>query len=377
MEENRENRERRTPKKDAALRRRRRKRQWQKKVFRTCVVIFVAIILFAVTFKVAKEYMSSGPAEVTLSGEVVVVTIPQGATTKDIAEILEENGLIGSVWKFRFDSRLEGYDGKYQQGTYEIDTGLTSLQIMELLQTGVVQDQIRLVVPEGFDTQSIAKRVEELGICSAEEFIEACNSGTFDYDFLVDLPEREHRLEGYLFPATYQFPEGATAHEVIDRMLNRFDIMYTPAYRSAVETSEYTLDELVIIASIVEKEIILNEERPTAAGVIYNRLNIGMRLQIDATVQYAQGFVKEHLLYVDLEIDSPYNTYRVNGLPVGPISNPGEESFKGALFPEEHKYIYYVLEAHGRSNHIFCETDAQFLAAKNNYKASIPEGTAE
>lgn len=351
-------------------RRQREKKRQRGKRIRLVMFLIIAIIIGFLCFGMAKSFMMSAGEEPELTGQTVTVTIPQGASTSDIADILKENNLIKSTFMFRVNSKLEGFDGTYQQGTYEVDQGLEPTQIMELLQTGVVLDDVKFTVPEGYNTKQIAARAEKMGICTAEEFINECNTGSFDFDFLKDLPDRELKLEGYLFPDTYYIEEETTAHDLIQAMLKRFEQMYTKEYQDVVEASGHTLDEMVTIASIIEKEIKLDEERPRAAGVIYNRLEEGMPLQVDATVLYAMGIVKEDISTVDLQYDSPYNTYQVDGLPVGPISNPGEKSFQAALYPEVNNYIYYVVEAKGQNNHVFCETYDEFLTAKANYKAS-------
>ena len=305
-----------------------------------------------------------------LTGKTVSVTIPEGAGTDEIAKILKENKLIHSVFGFKLTSRLEGYDGTYKHGKYDIDTGLTKRQIMELLQSGKTSEDLKVTIPEGYTVKQIAAKVAETELCTADEFIEECNKGTFDYDFLKDLPDREYKLEGYLFPDTYLLHEGMTAHDIIDMMLARFDQMYTKEYQKAVADSGHTLDEIVTVASMIEKEIKVDAERATAAGGIYNRLKENMSLGIDATVLYAVGKTSGELTTAELETDSPYNTRKNKGLPLGPISNPGESSFKAALYPEDNDYLYYVVEAVGKDNHVFCKTYDEFLAAKNAYNAS-------
>ncbi|MFV0314769.1 MAG: endolytic transglycosylase MltG [Anaerotignum sp.] len=355
------------------LRERRQKREKKRrrtKMLKTLIFVLILIAIGCLSFTVSKNLMSSPNEEAQLTGETVTVTIPEGSTTKDIAAILKENKLINSVFMFRLNSKNGGFDGTYQQGTYEIDKGLNETQIMELLQTGAVYNELKITIPEGYTTKQIAQRAEEMGICTAEEFIEECNTGIFDFEFVKDLPDRDFKLEGYLFPDTYYIKETTTANDLIQAMLARFEQMYTQEYQDVVASSGYTLDELVTIASVIEKEIKLDDERPRAAGVIYNRLEGGMPLQIDATVLYAMGIVKEDITTVDLQYESPYNTYQVTGLPVGPISSPGELSFKAALYPEDNDYIYYVVEAKGKDNHVFCETYDEFLKAKEVYKAS-------
>ena len=334
------------------------------------IVILIALIVGGGMFFAMNRVMNPPVEEMELSGTTVTVTIPDGAGTETIAEILKENDLISSVFGFKLTSKLEGFDGTYKQGTYNIDTGMTKRQIMELLQSGKVAEDLQLMVPEGYTVKQIAAKAEEAGICTAEEFLNEVNSGTFDYEFLKDLPDRQYRLEGYLFPDTYFLSETHTAHDVIDLMLKRFDQMYTEEYRNAVANSGKTLDEIVTLASMVEKEIKLPEERARAAGVMYNRLRDGITLGIDATVLYAVGKTAGDLTQDDLNIDSPYNTRKNYGLPLGPISNPGEASFKAALYPEEHNYLYYVVEAVGKDNHVYCETYDEFLNAKAAYNAS-------
>ena len=334
------------------------------------IVLLIALIVGGGMFFAMNRVMNPPAEEMELSGTTVTVTIPDGAGTETIAKILKENDLISSVFGFKLTSKLEGFDGTYKQGTYNIDTGMTKRQIMELLQSGKVAEDLQLMVPEGYTVKQIAAKAEEAGICTAEEFLNEVNNGTFDYEFLKDLPDRQYRLEGYLFPDTYFLSETHTAHDVIDLMLKRFDQMYTEEYRNAVASSGKTLDEIITLASMVEKEIKLPEERARAAGVMYNRLRDGITLGIDATVLYAVGKTAGDLTQDDLNIDSPYNTRKNYGLPLGPISNPGEASFKAALYPEEHNYLYYVVEAVGKDNHVYCETYDEFLNAKAAYNAS-------
>lgn len=356
--------------KSSAERKRMRRNQ---KIFRLALVLIVAIIIGVFCFRLGEGLMGSSSAEVNLTGETVMVTIPEGAGTSEIADILKENGLIGSKLSFRLSSRINGYDGTFKHGTYEVDTGLTQTQIMDLLQSGEVTNDNKITIPEGYNTRQIAAKAEELGICTADEFIEEANTGVFEYDFLEGLPDREYRLEGYLFPDTYFITENMTAHDLIDMMLQRFEQMYTKEYQDAVASSGYSLDQIVTIASMVEKEITLDEERAKAASVIYNRLDEGMSLGIDATVLYAVGRDSGSLTQEELQTDSPYNTRLNTGLPLGPISNPGEASFRAAVFPDTTKYLYYVLEAEGQSNHVFCETYDQFLAAKEKYQSTISQ----
>lgn len=355
----------------APRRRKRRRRRRMSGLLKALIILLVALLIGFLAFRFMEKRMSSEEEPVKLTGQTVTVTIPEGATTRDIAHILKENKLIKNEFLFRLSSKMDGFDGTYQQGTYEIDTGFTKTQIMELLQTGVVMEQRKITIPEGYTVRQIAERAAEAEVCSAEEFISECNTGTFEYEFLQGLPDREYRLEGYLFPSTYFLSDEMTAHDLINMMLAEFDRVYQK-YKSDIDAGAYSLDEIVTIASMVEKEIVLDEERPRAAGVIYNRLKQkGMTLGIDATVLYAVGKTAGELTAEDLNTDSPYNTRKIEGLPLGPISNPGEASIEAAVRPESHNYLYYVLEAQGKSNHVYCETYDEFLSAKEAYEASL------
>lgn len=339
------------------------------------VVVFICIRAGKSMFNIAKNTTNSDKNKTTsqASGEIIKVTIPEGASTADIASILRENGLISSEIGFRFSSRTEGFDGTYKHGTYDIEMGLDNESIMQLLQQGGTQnDKSRITIPEGYTVNQIAAYLEEKEIVTAEEFLNEINNGEFNFDFLDSIPpEREIKLEGYLFPDTYFLSENPTANEIINKMLVRFDEIYNDEYRTAVKNSKYSLDEIIRIASMIESEIRMPDERARASGVIYNRLNIDMPLQIDSTVLYAKGLKKEVVTFDDLEIDSPYNTYQNKGLPVGPICNPGAEAIKAAIFPEENKFLYYVLKDRTSGEHIYTETYDEFLKAKEKYKQNF------
>lgn len=362
--------------------RRRRKRKRTAKNYIAIIIAAVLIILavFAVykgigaAYNIGKGYVTGENTNSTETalGEEVEFTIPAGASTKDIAEILHSKGLISSKLFFRINSKLDGYDGTYMQGTYKIPLGTSEEDIMKTLQSGLVyNDSIKITIPEGYTAMQIAKTTEESGICTADEFIEEMNTGTFDFDFISSLPDRQYRLEGYLFPDTYFISETGGAHELIEKMLTRFDDIYNENIKSYVEKSDYTMDEIITIASIIESEIKADSERTIASAVIYNRLNSGMKLQMDATVQYAQGLRKEVVTSDDLSIDSPYNTYKVDGLPLGPISNPGKSSLIAAVTPDDNNYLYYVLKDRTSGEHFYTNDYNEFLKAKEQYKSQF------
>ena len=307
------------------------------------------------------------------AGKTVVINVPSGSTTSDIGDLLKENGVISNKLLFTFKSKMDGYDGTYKQGTYSINTGTSIEEIMNILSSGSnISEKNKITIPEGYTVAEIGNYLEQKGIVTAEDFINTANTGEFDFDFIKDIPEgRTNRLEGYLFPDTYYISDNATSEEIINKMLTRFNDFYTEENIKKAESLGLTFDEAIIVASIVEKEISAPNERTIAAGVIYNRLEIDMPLQIDSTVLYAMGVTKEVVTYADLETDSPYNTYTNKGLPKGPISNPGQAAIEAALNPDDNDYIYYVLKDRTSGEHYYTNNYDDFLKAKEQYKAQF------
>lgn len=334
-----------------------------------CIIILKAVNF---AFSAGKNITgsSSDKSQQEAIGEDVKVIIPEGASTKEIAEILYKNDLIDSVVMFRLTSKNGDYDGKYRQGDYLIAKGTEDEEIMKILQSGAVySDGVKVTVPEGYTAKKIAEKLEGAGVVTATEFLDEMNNGTFDYDFLKNVPVRDNYLEGYLFPATYEIKAGATAHDIIVQFLDRFEIAYNNVLKG--KDTDYTIDEIVTVASMIESEIQVDGERAVAAGVIYNRLKTDMALGIDSTVQYALSTRNEVVTTTDLEVDSPYNTYKYKGLPLGPISNPGEAALEAAANPDENNYYYYVVKERGSGEHVFTETYDEFLNAKQAYKNSF------
>ena len=300
------------------------------------------------------------------SNEYIAVDIPSGSTTEDIANILKNHGLIRSDFTFKYLSRKKNYDGKYQAGTYMLGFNMSMEEIMSFMKQGSAEkDTVRFTIPEGYDLKRVADVLEEQGLIDREEFFDIIADGDFSYDFLKDLPKEENRLEGFLFPDTYEIYTNASEEEIIDKMLTRFDQLFTDEYYQRVEELGFSIKDIITLASIIERESLLNKERPIVSSVFHNRLEIDMMLQSCATVQYVLGEVKPKLSTADTRIESPYNTYLHKGLPPGPIASPGLESIKAALYPEDTKYLYFV--AKGDGSHAFATTYNEFLKYKRMY----------
>jgi UPF0755 protein len=292
----------------------------------------------------------------------MTVAVEQGDTLSSVADKLEEAGVIQSSKLFKLETRIKGGEMEIKAGEYRFVPGEDSEQILETLSSGESISAFNITVPEGLTLEQTARVVEEEAGIPAEEFETAAERTDYEYDFLEDPAIRT--TEGFLFPKKYEFERGVDAAQIVDRFLQQYLLEKEGlVFAEAQDRFNLTEYELVTVASLVEKESANPEERSLIAGVIYNRIRSGMPLQVDATVQYALGKAKEDLKLDDLDVDSPYNTYKNPGLPPGPISSPSRESIQAALEPAQTDYLYYVLEA-GGEEHFFTDDYEEFLDAK-------------
>ncbi|MDI6693306.1 MAG: endolytic transglycosylase MltG [Anaerosomatales bacterium] len=307
------------------------------------------------------------------AGRPVTVTVPEGSGTADIARILAQAGVVENAQMFRLRARLDGVDGTLKPGTYELATRMPYDELVKRLVAGPPVAYVDVTIPEGFTVDQIAARLEEKAGVPADEFLALAKKGAERYaaerPYLRDV--KNGSLEGYLFPKTYRLTEGMTADDVVRAMLDQFDTEIAQVDLSYAASKNLTLHDVVIIASMVEREARLDRERPLVSSVIYNRLRKGMKLEIDATIEYILPGNRPRLLNKHLKIDSPYNTYLYPGLPIGPISNPGLASLKAAAQPADTSYLYYVLTSKDGS-HTFCTTYEEFQRAKAKSKEVVP-----
>ncbi len=341
--------------------------------------VLIGILCFSISYNyVMQNYRNSINKEdvVVNESEAVEFFIERGSNTTKIAEALMDQGLIKNEGIFKLLSKINGYDGTYQSGTHIVSKTLSYDDMMRVLSS--VPESIQVTIPEGKTFKQIVDILYEKKIVKDKnKFIKVANTEDFDYSFLKDLPARDNRLEGYLFPDTYKFDMNASEREIIIKMLDNFDIKFKSSYRDMIENLKYdmTLDKVVILASIIEKEAKDPDDRYLISGVLYNRLlnkdKTLRKLQVDATVQYIMmkktGAYKERLLYSDLEIDDLYNTYLYEGLPPGPICCPGEAAIKAALNPDETDYLYYVARGDAAGSHEFSKTYKEHQAAIKKY----------
>lgn len=285
------------------------------------------------------------------------VTIGEGLSTVQIADALKEKGVIRSKFVFLAAVNFSSYKGKLKYGDFEFSKGDGYFDVIEkLANDGAKKETVSVTVPEGYSVEKIIDKLVSVNLGTKNEFEKALND-EYDYEFIKHIKstsECKYRLQGFLFPATYEFFTDDSPHKIIDTMLKEFDKQY-----SSLGASYDNIYDTIIKASLIEREAKIDSERAKIAGVIENRLKKGMKLQIDATVVYAVSdgmYDVERVLYRDLETNSPYNTYVITGLPAGPIANPGLKSIKAALSPEAHSYLYYRTDtSKNDGSHIFTE----------------------
>lgn len=327
------------------------------------IIIAIAVITALI---VATPYIHEFFNIHSKEGNPVTVTIPEGTSAGRIASILKENNIIKHEFMFKLKVKLSGKNTKLNFGTYILSDGMCLADVIDILCKPANGGSISLSVPEGYSAERIAEKADELGICSREEFLKALEDD-YDYEFLSCIPagEYKYRLQGFLFPETYLFSKNTTAHLIIDTMLGEFEKRYT---ETIGEIDENTF-EIITKASLVEKEAMLTDERPIIAGVIENRIEASMPLQIDAAIVYAISdgmYDVEQVLYTDLEIDSPYNIYRNEGLPAGPICNPGMSAIEAAYNPDDNEYLFYHTDEEKKDgSHIFTKTYGEHVNTMN------------
>lgn len=312
------------------------------------------------------SYLSASSNEKPLE-----ITVPKGASLNYVAELLYEEGIIKSKLWFKYRSKAEGVDRNIKPGTYVFHPNISFEEMFTLLQRGTEDAPVIVTIPEGFTLYQIANRIETAGLGTSEEFVEATVAYFEEKGYTFDTSELFFEMEGYLYPDTYYFSEKQTIVEIVSILAKTMEDVFTEEYKRKAEEMNLSPHEVLTIASLIEREAYNDKERATIAGVIYNRLQKSMLLQIDATVIYGIGKGEEHItrvLYAHLEDSSPFNTYKVQGLPPGPIAAPSKASIVAALYPEEHSYLYYVL---GEDGHVFSKTYNEHLNNVDKYRQMV------
>ncbi|MGA7097426.1 MAG: endolytic transglycosylase MltG [Acidimicrobiia bacterium] len=330
-------------------------------------VITVALVaLVAVAVVGGASYLGrlvggsiSGDDETTtpvavVPGQEVTVEIPTGSTAKDIAAILAAQGVVRSALEFEVAVRNNDAASRLIAGTYNLETLMDPNEVVAVLVVGPVADVYRVTIIEGLRVSEILTRLSEASGRPYAEFEQALLEGDVDTS-LRDIPESPtlSDWEGLLFPDTYEFARSAEPASMLQRLASTMEQRVDSIDWSELEAAGLTRYDGLVIASLIESEVLLDEERPVVSSVIRNRIDIGMKLDIDATVLYALG--TRDISQFDREVDSPYNTYTVNGLPPTPISAPSRASLEAAAIPATTDYLYYVL-SDTEGHHAFAAT---------------------
>lgn len=327
-----------------------------------------AVAVWQITETPCAVIKEPGPSpQATASpGPPLVVSIADGDSPEEIGEKLEEAGIIDSALHFRLLVSLLGYGSLLQAGDYQFEPGTPVLEAVQRIREGRLAP-LAVTIPEGLRREEIAVILEEEGVVAAQEFLAAAVT-PYDFDFLAGLPEGTS-LEGYLFPATLPFSRNMAAQDVVRTFLEAFDQNLSLELRQEAEAVGLSIHDVVTLASIIEREAKVPEERPIMAQVFLKRLRLGLPLEADPTVQYAlaedpanvenYGYWKQGLTEADLGVDSPYNTYLYNGLPPGPIANPGLDAIAAVIRPADTNYLYFVAKPDG--SHAFAETIEEHL----------------
>ena len=290
-----------------------------------------------------------------------LIVVKEGMTTADIAQLLHEKKLVKDPTAFRWEARYKGLATKLQAGPYQIEGGLSNGEIVDVMAKGRIK-LLRFTVPEGYTVVKTAKRLEEEGLGSADKFIAAAKAYAPYAYMQTDDPNVLFKAEGFIYPATYEMPVGLSEEKMLAFFVRQFDeYMREEKILDACAAKGLKLRDVVNLAAMVELEAVFAEEQPRIAGVFFKRLEIGMPIQSDTTIQYLLGAQKEVITFDDTKIKSPYNTYQNPGLPPGPIASPGMSAIKAVLAPEKTDYLYFVAEKDG--HHRFSKTYNEHLRA--------------
>jgi UPF0755 protein len=281
--------------------------------------------------------------------------VARGSSFAQVARQLAREGVIGNVLAFRALAHVRGEETAVRAGEYRFRSHQTPSEILRSLVSGGAQVAAWVTVPEGFTARQIAERLSSSGIGPQDDFEHA-----FLHDSISVDGARTRGLEGFLYPSTYLIPIGASPQQVEEEMTTEFFTKLPADAQDDLRALKVSLEEAVVVASMVEREAKSDSDRPLIAGVIYNRLHLGMPLEVDATIEYALPAHKSQLSFADLRVDSPFNSYTHAGLPPTPIANPGTPSLEAALRPAKIGFLYYVYCGKGR--HVFANTLAEHQA---------------
>ncbi len=367
--------------------RRRRSRRQKNGGCAGTVVYVIAVLGISVILSLAAIFVANDVFAFVKENAVKEITVSENTDLLSLAKQLDDEGVINYGTIFKLYVRVKGDNQGVLAGSYSLNPNMDYGQIIDTLVNASSTETMKITVPEGYSIAQIRQLLLDEHVCTEDALDEVLNTYSFKHEFLKDeLPAEEGWLEGYLFPDTYEIYKGnATVVDTINKMLNNFESKYDDDIKAGAETLGRSMHDIVTIASLVEREAQVDSERAKIAGVIYNRLNNPSEfpyLQVDASVLYGLGRTSGPLSQEDLASDTPYNLYTKQGLPPGPICNPGYASLYAAAHPEQHNYYYYVAMPDG--SHLFANSYEEHQtniatsdAAQAAAAAENTEGTGE
>ncbi len=348
---------------------------------RNAILGLLVLILVAgavVSYPIGKEYFQ----EKSVAGKDVEVTIEKGSTSRDVSAILKKKGIIRYEAAFLLKLYFSDYKGKLRYGTFDLNDGMSLSKVIKELATQDGQKENKFTIPEGYTIEMTASKLEKEGIMSAQEFLTAVTNAaaTSKYkDILPDKTKVFYQLQGYIYPDTYYLSKDITGDQLVAKILDEFDKKFDATRQEKAKKLGMSVEEVLIRASLLQKETELPKEYPIIAGVIQNRLDKKMKLQFDSTAVYAitkgqYGIAR--VMYKDLKVDSPYNTYKYKGLPVGPICSPSLEAIDGVLNPQKNDYLYFQMDTvKNDGSNIFSKTYEEHKAASATTEAAAATTT--
>ena len=348
------------------------------------MVYVIAVLGISIVLSLAAIFIANDVFAFVKDNAVKEITVAENTDLLELADQLDDEGVISYGTIFKLYVRVKGDNAGVLSGSYALNPNMDYGQIIDTLVNMSSTETTTITIPEGYTIAQIKQLLLDEHVCTEDALDEELNNYAFRHDFLQsELPAEEGWLEGYLFPDTYEIYKGnSTVRNTINTMLNNFDDKYDEEIQAGAESLDRTMHEIVTVASLIEREARVDDERATIAGVIYNRLNNASSfpyLQIDASVLYGLGRISGPLSEEDLNSSSPYNLYLHEGLPPGPICNPGYASLYAAAYPEEHNYYYYVAMPDG--THLFAnsyeEHQANIAASDAAQAAAAAEGSDE
>ena len=335
------------------------------------ILLLIVVLLVAVIIGGLEYYDGIIEKPLKSDKEKIKITVDEGESFYSILDKLSSKGVLKNKEVIKLNLKLDKKSNiNLVPGEHEINTNVTLKELIKILETeDFSKNRISVTIPEGYDIEEIANLFEENGLFSKDEFLNAVKSHELP-NYVKRDDKKKYNLEGYLFPNTYFLDKEISADEVISLMISEFEkTLENVEKETGVTIKEEEIEKIMIIASLVEEEAELDEERDLVSSVIYNRLEKGMKLEFCSTINYAWGEHLPQVLNKHLEIDSPYNTYKNEGLPVGPITNPGEKSIIAAVKPAQTDYLYFMLLYNQGGKHHFSNNGAEHEKVKREEEA--------